>query len=180
MHRRQPCHSSRHGKNSPSALFINYVEQHGGHFTVSIQTHQLYFLSPEEVPQHVGQRAASRFCLCHRAMTQPEASLQSNTCALSTSGQRQAGQQEQHKWEPTIILPLPGSRAEVVGAWRFHLQSFLIILLHILLSHDACKNLTAVRLLMYYEYCLSCWSIASHCSALYSLSCLCYPLLLDS
>lgn len=80
----------------------------------------------------------------------------SNTSALSTSGQRQAGQQELHKWEQTIILPLPGSRAEVVGAWRFHLQSFLIILLHILLSHDACKNLTAVRLLMYYEYCLSC------------------------
>lgn len=56
-----------------------------------------------------------------------------------------------------IIIPLlPSSGAEVVGAWRFHLQSFLIILLQILLSHDACKNLTAVRLLMYYEYCPSC------------------------
>lgn len=71
----------------------------------------------------------------------------------------------------TIILLLPTSGAGMVGAWRFHLQGFLIILLQTLLSHDACKNLTAVRLLMYYEYCPSCWSIASHCSLLYSLSC---------
>lgn len=71
----------------------------------------------------------------------------------------------------TIIPLLPSSGAEMVGAWRFHLHGFLIILLQTLLSHDACKNLTAVRLLMYYEYCLSCWSIASHCSSLYSLSC---------
>ena len=42
-----PCHSSQRGKNSPCALFINYMQQQGGHVTVSVWTHRLYCsLSP--------------------------------------------------------------------------------------------------------------------------------------
>lgn len=158
MHRRQPCHSSRHGKNSPSALFINYVEQHGGHFTVSIQTHQLYFLSLEEIPQHGRQRARpfSGSGSCHPATIQGRSKFGRGALVPSVSvGSGRWGHKNSQERQ-TIIMLLPSSRAGMVGAWRFHLQSFLIILLQTLLSHDACKNLTAVRLLMYYEFCLSC------------------------
>lgn len=159
MHRRQPCHSSRHGKNSPSALFINYVEQHGGHFTVSIQTHQLYFLSLAEIPQHVGRRAGLHPgpVSCPPPTSQARSKFSGVTPTPSgRAGRGRRGNESRQKGRQTVILPPPSSGAGVVGAWRFHLQSFLIILLQILLSHDACKDLTAVRLLMYYEHCPSC------------------------
>lgn len=112
-----------------------------------------------------------------------EASLEEDhLCPHSESGQWQVGTQEQSGvgGKPLLCCCPALEQGWSERAWRFHLQSFLIILLQTLLSHDACKNLTAVRLLMYYEYCLSCWSIASHCSLLYSLSCPDKPLLLGS
>lgn len=102
MHRRQPCHSSQHGKNSPSALFINYVEQHGGHFTVSIQTHQLNFLSLEEIPQHVGQRARPdpRSVSCHPATIQARRKFaQAPSVPSVRVGSGRQGHNSSQKWE---------------------------------------------------------------------------------
>lgn len=136
MHRRQPCHSSRHGKNSPSALFINYVEQHGGHFTVSIQTHQLYFLSLAEIPQHVGRRARLHPTpvSCPPPPARPEASLQERHPRprgerARAGGERRAGRRggkasscrrpapEQGWWEPGDFI----CKASSLSSFKFSL-----------------------------------------------------------
>lgn len=52
-----PCHSTEQGKKSPCALFINYMEERGGHVTVLLRTRHLYFFSLSQKRQAQGMLA---------------------------------------------------------------------------------------------------------------------------